>query len=375
MIGNFHTLYFETTRRCNYACDHCSSGSHLEDFSWGEELNFDQIINRVLFPAYKLGTRNIEFSGGEFLLRKDAFELLEEANRIGFAINIVSNGSLLNDKTIQKLKKLLGDNILISLGINSFDNKENSETRSVEADNLLRLISKLEKENIRINICVSAGSHTSDSFSSTLEKIRELKLPFNRIPFTPRHSEAKHLMFTKEILKNKIHPSLRKDFHGYVSFIPFFLPEENYISETGLSNKDHKVPINPSIGCWCGSFYSITPEGEVSPCPLLGDHLSGGNVKTEDLEHILFHSDLFKKIISRKDFGGKCGKCKYNFTCGGCRTMAYFQTGNVYGEDPTCFIEDLSETELHNMEQETIKNFKNYFRMTRFGGLSDKETK
>jgi radical SAM protein with 4Fe4S-binding SPASM domain len=345
----------------------------LKDVVWGNELTLDQIVNRVFLPAYRLGTRNIDFSGGEFLSRRDAFELLHEADNIGFRISIVSNGATLNDKNIKKLKDLLGDNLMISLGINSFDNEENSDSRSVETDNILRLIAKLENENIRMNICVAAGAHTADSFASTIEKIKELKLPFNRIPFTPRHTDAKHLMFNKEILMNKIHPSLRRDFHGYVSFVPFFLPTENYFAETGQSKPNSLVPTNPSVGCWCGSFYSITPEGDVTPCPLLGDHVAGGNVLNEDLEQILFHSDLFKRIVSRENFGGKCGKCKYRFTCGGCRTMAYFQTGDVFGEDPTCFIEDLTVSELHEMEKETIKNFKNYVRMTRFGGLSDPE--
>ncbi|MEI6854346.1 MAG: radical SAM protein, partial [Bacteroidota bacterium] len=367
----FHTLYFETTRKCNYSCEHCSSGSHLKDVAWGNELTFEQIVNRIFHPAYRLGTRNIDFSGGEFLLRKDAFELLQEADKIGFRISIVSNGATLNEKNIKKLKGLLGDNLMISLGINSIDNDENADSRCVETDKILQLIAKLEKANIRMNICVAAGAHTAEKFAITLAKIKELRLPFNRIPFTPRHSDAKHLMFNKEILKNKIHPALRKDFHGYMSYVPFFLPAEIYASETGQSKLNNEVPTNPSVGCWCGSFFSITPEGNVTPCPLLGDHIEGGNVLKEDLEQILFHSDLFRKIVSRENFGGKCGKCKYRYTCGGCRTMAYFQTGDVFGEDPTCFIEDLTDYELHEMEKETIKNFKNYVRMTNFGGLSD----
>lgn len=369
MPAYFHTLYLETTRICNYSCNNCSSGSHLKDHDWGKELTYDEIVDRILIPAYKLGTSSIEFSGGEFLLRRDAFDLLKEANKIGFKISIVSNGSTLNKKNILKLKKILGDNLLISLGINSFSNDENTETRNVKTDNILKIINKLEKENIGINICVSAGAHTAKSFADTLQKIRELKLPFNRIPFTPRNSESKHLMFDKQILKNQLHPALRKDFHGYVSYIPFFLPERVYFDETGQPKKNTKIPTNPSVGCWCGSFYSITPEGEVTPCPLLGDHITGGNIRNEALDKILFHSELFKRIVNRNTFGGKCGKCKYVFSCGGCRTMAYFQTGDLFGEDPTCFIDELTEKELLEFEKETIRNFKNYYRMTRFSQL------
>jgi AdoMet-dependent heme synthase len=375
MLPCFHTLYFETTRKCNFACDNCSSGSHLKDANWGDELTTDEIISRVLLPAYKLGTRYIAFSGGEFLLRKDAISLLKAANDLGFRISVVSNGSTLHDKTIYKLKDLLGDNLLVSLGINSFNNEENTTSRSVATNKVVTLIDKLEAEHININICVTIGKHTAGSLHDTLAKIRELKLPSNRIPFAPRHSDAKNLMFDKETMQNKIHPELRKYHQGYVSFVPFFISPELYEKYSGQNEKTHKVPTNPSVGCWCGSFYSVNPEGEVTPCPLLGDHFSGGNVKTEELEDILYKSELFQKIVSRNDFGGKCGKCRFRFTCGGCRTMTYYHTGDLFGEDPTCFIDNLSDDELKEIEMEMAKNFKNYIRLCNFGGLYSNDEK
>ena len=373
MLPYFHTLYFEATRHCNFACDNCSSGSHIKDKVWGKELSTSEIITRVLRPAYDLGTRYIGFSGGEFLLRNDAFDLLKAANTMGFRISVVSNGTTLNDKSIHKLKDLLGDNLLVSLGINSFDNVENTTSRSIESDKVLSLINKLEAEHININICVTIGKHTANSLHNTLSKIRELKLPNNRIPFSPRHSDSKNLMFDKESMHHKIHPELRKYHQGYVSFVPFFVSPELYEKYSGQNETEWKVPTNPSIGCWCGSFYSVNPEGDVAPCPLLGDHFSGGNVKNSELKDILYKSELFQKIVSRKDFGGKCGKCRFRFTCGGCRTMTYYHTGDLYGEDPTCFIEDLSEKELFDIELEMANNFRNYVRLSKFGGLSSKE--
>jgi len=375
MLPYFHTLYFETTRQCNFACDNCSSGSHLKDAKWGNELTTDEIIKRVLKPAFDLGTRYLAFSGGEFLLRTDAFELLNKANALGFRISVVSNGSTLNDKTIHKLKDLLGDNLLVSLGINSFDNAENATSRTIASDKVLRLINKLEAEHININICVTIGKHTADSLHATLNRIRELKLPHNRIPYAPRHTQVKDLMFDKETMQHKIHPALRKYHQGYVSFVPFFVSPELYEKYSGQNEKDWKVPTNPSVGCWCGSFYSVNPEGDVTPCPLLGDHFSGGNVKTMELKDILYKSELFQKIISRKDFGGKCGKCKFRFTCGGCRTMTYYHTGDLYGEDPTCFIDNISDNELKEIELEMEKNFKNYIRLCKFGGLYSNDEK
>jgi len=88
-----------------------------------------------------------------------------------------------------------------------------------------------------------------------------------------------------------------------------------------------------------------------------------------DLKDILFHSPLFTSVLNRKELKGKCGTCKFNFTCGGCRVMAFYQSGDVMAEDPTCFIDQLTDVELKQMEKETAHQFKNYQRMTNFGGV------
>jgi AdoMet-dependent heme synthase len=366
MLPHFHTLYFETTRRCNLACQYCSAGSN-KPFDASLEMTFDQIVQRVLIPAYELGTRTIEFSGGEFLLREDAFEILSKANEIGIKIIVVSNGTTLDEKTISRLKALLGGNILISLGINSFDTA-NIATRDIDAERVKEVISLLERQHVNINLCVTFGKFNAHSVADTLKNIRELKLPFNRIPFVPRNCMNKENMLDKETLRNFHFPAILKDYHGYVSYTPFFLPVEDYAQVSGQNQQEHRVPTNPSIGCFCGSFYGINAEGEVAPCPLVSDHFSGGNVLKEDLKDILFKSELFQKIIDREKLGGKCGKCKFNFTCGGCRAMAYYHNGDLFGEDPTCFIDDLSEDEIREIEKETTKQFKNYVRMSVFGG-------
>ncbi|MBI5539240.1 MAG: radical SAM protein [Bacteroidia bacterium] len=361
----FHTLYLEATRNCNFACQSCSSGSQHKD-KIEDDLPFDIIVNRILIPARKLGTKNIDFSGGEFLLRKDAFEILAKANELGFSIGILSNGSTLSEETLLKIKEILGQNVIISLGINSFD-EENIESRESSQDYFLKILNRLESQHFRVNVSVTMGSFNKHSFCKTLDKINELHLPFNRVPYSPRNSTNRKWMFDKEAMKNYLHPALRKHYKGYVSYVPLFLSTENYKKYSHQKENLNHVPTNPSVGCWVGSFYAINPKGDVAPCPLVSDHVSGGNVLIEDLYDILYKSELFSKIVNRNNLKGKCGKCKFRFTCGGCRVYSYYMTGDIYESDPTCFIEDLSDKELKVMEDETVKQYRNYCRMVHFG--------
>ncbi len=219
MNSLFHTLYFEATRNCNLGCKFCSTKSNTNEKH--QDIPTDIIINRIFKPAWEIGTRRIGFSGGEFLLRKDAYPLLKEANDMGFRISIVTNGTTINQRVIDKLKHILGDNLLISLGVNSFD-ESNVDTRDFEITNTLKIIELLEKNNVTINICVTIGKFNADNFNNTISHIDSMKIPYNRIPFTPRNSECENLMFDKETMKNKIHPALLKYYRGYVSYVPFF---------------------------------------------------------------------------------------------------------------------------------------------------------
>jgi radical SAM protein with 4Fe4S-binding SPASM domain len=361
MLPHFHTLYLESTRRCNLDCPYCSTDSNSARTSEGE-LSFNEILHSVFEPALEIGTKHITFSGGEFLIRKDAFKLLDIANQMGFRISVVSNGTTLNMKVLNKLQSLLGANIFISLGINSFEAR-NKETRNKDINFTLKKIKMIQSLGIRINISVTMGMFNSEDFGDTLEHIRKMGLPFNRIPFVIRGRNAPHLIPDKETMKNKFHAALRETFHGCVSYTPFFLDPKTYFETSGQSEEANSVPTNPSIGCWCGSFYAINSEGDVSVCPLLLDHVSGGNVLDQNLESILNKSELFQKVVNRENLEGNCGKCKYRFTCGGCRALAFYKNGNTFGEDPTCFLDDLSPQELSVIEAETQKSFKNYTRM------------
>lgn len=372
MLPLFNILYFETTRKCNLNCAYCSTGSNgLKD--QGEDLSFDTIVDRILKPAYDLGTRFLDFSGGEFLMRPDAFELLEFAHKTGFVLGLASNGCYINDTNLERIKSIVGNNILISVGVNSFT-ADNFETRDTDIDFILGKIKLLEKHGIRTNISITLGQFNKDTFEDTVKKTRELGVPFNRIPFVPRSCNAYELMLDKDVVKNYFHPVLRKYFNGQISYTPYFLDPEVYYKISGQRKETHKVPTNPPIACWVGAYYAINPEGDVSPCPMFLDHVSGGNAVKQDLKEILFESEVFTKIIQRDKLEGKCGPCKYNFTCGGCRVLAYYMDGNMYAEDPICFIDELSEDELKQMETETEMSFKNYVRMARFGRIYTNKT-
>ena len=82
------------TYACNYICDHCHSASHPKA-EWG--LPFETIA-RLIREMREMGTKHLSITGGEPLVRDDLFDILDLANHEGLRIQLVTNGSLVEQQ-------------------------------------------------------------------------------------------------------------------------------------------------------------------------------------------------------------------------------------------------------------------------------------
>jgi radical SAM protein with 4Fe4S-binding SPASM domain len=106
-------------------------------------------------------------------------------------------------------------------------------------------------------------------------------------------------------------------------------------------------------GCLAGITYCrIFANGDVTPCPYLP--VSAGNVRTTPFSEIWNSAELFTTLRDMDNLTGKCGRCSFKTSCGGCRARAYRRedtastlwcdglaqpetlNGEICGEDPWC---------------------------------------
>lgn len=369
---NFPTLYFEATRACNLRCGICMSGSNDPQVvrqSRQEQLTAEEIENLVFARARDVGVKIIIWSGGEFLTRPDALELLRGARRYGYRSSVCTNGVRLDRERLLEVREAGGDDLVISLGINSLGG-ENTATRDADVDVTLRALDLCQELGIKRHVVVNLGRHNMRTLGGTFDYLYERRIPWNRSPFTARGSGAGHFLdqtLTREEMQKYAHPEMRRHAFGYVSYTPFFLAPELH-AKFSQGRRNQTVPQAPSIGCWCGTWLAMSAEGNVAPCAILLDVLDAGNVRETPLADIVANSDIFKRVLDRNQLGGKCGRCRYKFTCGGCRAMAYFASGDFMGEDPQCFFEPVDETTVCEHEAETGRVFEKYALMARYAG-------
>ena len=91
------------TSRCQLKCRHCSQGDFRKEENL-DEFSTEKIKN-LIDQLLKLGCFRVGFFGGEPLLRKDLFKLIKYATDKGMATRVTTNGLLLSEKNVLKLKK------------------------------------------------------------------------------------------------------------------------------------------------------------------------------------------------------------------------------------------------------------------------------
>ena len=99
-----YTLFLEVTSRCNALCDHCGSRCTASKKDELSSETFKKVLDSV---ARNFGTETImlDITGGEPLMRKDLFEITGYADELGFKWGLVTNGMLITDEIINKMKK------------------------------------------------------------------------------------------------------------------------------------------------------------------------------------------------------------------------------------------------------------------------------
>lgn len=90
-----YNLFWETTLRCNAKCKHCGSRAG-EECNFEDELTTEEIKNALQSIANKYDAKEIllNITGGEPLVRKDLFEVMEFAKKLGYHWGMTTNVSL-----------------------------------------------------------------------------------------------------------------------------------------------------------------------------------------------------------------------------------------------------------------------------------------
>jgi radical SAM protein with 4Fe4S-binding SPASM domain len=314
-------------------CIHCRNGKLAS--SEITELTYEECI-RIFHEAHELGCESINIGGGEPLLHKDVYKIINYVSKYCYT-SLLTNGYIIDDEIAHKLKKTKVDMVQISLD-SSTPEKHNKIRNSKNAYlNVRRAVEALTNCEISTCFMVTVSNYNIDELEEILKFATELKVTlvnFRRlIPQGSGNLNFGNLnpsfdKISKFLEKVK---SLETQFNIGICLFPFFSFKNKNIADEYL-----KSPLEVAEGgCSAGvTGLSVSSNGNIQLCPHIP--ISLGNIKNDVLYKIWFENYTILKLRNRKNLKGKCGICKFNNVCGGCRAYPHQLHDDLLMEDSLC---------------------------------------
>ena len=188
------TCHWEITRECNLNCLHCISSVGSK-----RELNEKSVLN-VIDVLKDWGCKEIYFTGGEPLARKDMLNILKKAKENRMKVGLLSNGTLISNKNIKRIKDY-ADEVGISLDGASAEINDLIRGRRTFGK-IINAINLIKKHKIPITLYITLCKLNINDFENILRTAKSLKINnirVNEISLRGRaHKNKKVLGFNKQ---------------------------------------------------------------------------------------------------------------------------------------------------------------------------------
>lgn len=319
---------YELTLRCNMNCIHCGSSAGQKRTN---ELTTEE-WNSVTKQLADLNCKEMTLLGGEPFLRKDWYEISNEIKDRKIKITYMSNGLLINENTIEKLRKI--EPKVVSISIDGAKRETHDRIRQVKGsyDKCIKVISNLKAAGINTTVITSVNK-------LNFQELPELKAMLLNKGIVWQLQIAIPLgRFKKELLLSK------EEFYTTAIFIAS-TREKYSIKELPIigshcfgyySKKLRNVMVFPWNGCQAGiSTIGIQSNGEVKGCLSLPPEFIEGNIRDNSISEIWQKPDFcsYNRDFEKSDLNNNCVDCKYGKKCrGGCLGVSIGITGKSNGD-------------------------------------------
>lgn len=306
-------LFWECTLRCNARCQFC--GSRCEAHG-GEELTTEEILSafRDIASHYDPKSIMINVTGGEPLLRQDLFEVMTQCSHMGFPWGMVSNGILITDEVIEKMR--CSGMKTISISLDGLEETHDS-LRGVKGGfqkavhGLKKLVDAQFLDHIQVTTVTTARN--IDLLNELYAFLKTLGIHSWRLALVDpigRASDDRSLLLNREQMARYL--SFLES-HSTDPVLPVITSCSHY-----LGGRDHALG-RQAFRCRTGkNVASILANGDIYVCPNVPrrPELMEGNVKTHSLPERWENGfQYFREPQVRK--GRSCGSCPYWACCQG----------------------------------------------------------
>jgi AdoMet-dependent heme synthase len=306
------SVHLDLTYRCNERCLHC----YLDHDDHGEMTTVE--IKDLLDQMADAGVFYLTLSGGEILMRRDFFEIVEHARARTFCIKLKTNGVLIREKEAERLRALGVESVQISVYSHrpevhdAITKMPGSFRQSIEAVRFLR------KQGLHVTMANVLMVQNAQDYSGVRALAAELGASFTMDPTITPMMDGDRSILGLNVDKAALKEVFRDE--DLVGNVEEYCAPPQGVDEEALD----MLPCSAGhTACY------VSPYGDVYPCVQFP--LPTGNVRRTKFLDIWRDSPQFKEVrsITLRDMP-TCSKCTHGATCTRCPGLAYME-GNMRG--------------------------------------------
>ncbi len=334
------SVHLDLTYRCNERCVHC----YLDHDDHGEMTTaeiFDLLVQLADAQVFFL-----TLSGGEVLMRRDFFAIVEKARQLLFNVKVKTNAVMIRESEAARLRELGVEQVQISV----------YSHRPEIHDSITKLPGSLERTVRAIRFLRSQG----------------LKVSISNVVMSTNIADQRGVMMLARELgaEYTLDPTITPKLDGDTSILSLRIPggelSQIFRDPELVGNVEEFCAPPPPAGedvmegfpCSAGhTACYISPYGDVFPCVQFP--LPTGNVRRQKFIDIWSDSPELKEVrsIRAKDLP-TCSTCSHVGTCTRCPGLAYME-GNMHGPSTADCEKSFLRTGIAsaNMLKQTRKAF------------------
>jgi mycofactocin radical SAM maturase len=316
-------LTWEITHRCNLKCVHCLSGSSEESPG---ELGFQECCG-IVDELAKLKIFEINFGGGEPLLKDYFLPLLRYIHTRGIVTCISTNGTVLTDEAVA----LFSSNPLVNVQV-SLDGATPEVNDSIRGEGtfhrIIKGIERLAGKGFPLSINTVV---TSRNFRQ-LSQLKELAASYGARLRVSRFRPSGRARQSWEALR--LNTEQLRELSDWLTSDPTILTGDSFFS----ISQDGRRQLGLDMCGACKMTACIDPVGDVYPCAFMQESaFCGGNLRETSFKDIWDNSPSFQYF--RRLEPESCRSCpRYEKCRGGCPAVAYFINRDLNSADPECLV-------------------------------------
>jgi radical SAM protein with 4Fe4S-binding SPASM domain len=312
-------ITLELTLRCNIRCTHCYNFDRdLPRPDAGPELSMPE-IRGLLDDLRRAGTLFLTLTGGEAMVHPRFWDVADEAAARGFAISVLSNGTLLTEASCDRLAAYPG---LWAVGVSVYG------ATAATHDGVTQVAGSFERTMAGARRLRERGVRTSLKFvilkanaaeAGAMTELAER----DGFEYSVDASITGRYDGTSGSLATRVEPeALEALYRG---------PLQSLVGAPGPEPDDDGFKCN----CARGNA-AVSATGEVYPC--IATPLRAGSIREQSFPEIWASSPVFQWIrgLRLSDFK-TCAPCDLKRWCRRNPGSAYLLTGDYTSVDPwTC---------------------------------------